>query len=82
MTVREYKTAAAFKQALEQRLRTASLSGIDFARRRQLVAGAGFALVHWNRARRSGRSPRSCTIPRASRSRPQWKRGGSARSRP
>ena len=34
---REYKTAAAFKQALEQRIRTASSSGIDFARRRQLV---------------------------------------------
>jgi hypothetical protein len=34
---RAYRTAAAFKQALEQRLRTASASGIDFARRRQLV---------------------------------------------
>lgn len=34
---REYRTAAAFKQALEQRLRTMSTSGIDFARRRQLV---------------------------------------------
>jgi predicted nucleotidyltransferase component of viral defense system len=34
---REYRTAAAFKQALEQRLRTASISRIDFARRRQLV---------------------------------------------
>lgn len=33
----EYRTAAAFKQALEQRLRTASASGVDFARRRQLV---------------------------------------------
>lgn len=32
-----YRTAAAFKQALEQRLRTASTSGVDFARRRQLV---------------------------------------------
>jgi hypothetical protein len=32
-----YRTAAAFKQALEQRLRTESASGIDFARRRQLV---------------------------------------------
>lgn len=29
---REYRTAAAFKQALEQRLRTASTSGVDFAR--------------------------------------------------
>ena len=37
MTVRKYNTAAAFKQALEQRLRAASVSGIDFARRRQLV---------------------------------------------
>jgi predicted nucleotidyltransferase component of viral defense system len=35
--IREYRTAAAFKQALERRLRTASTSGIDFARRRQLV---------------------------------------------
>ena len=34
---REYKSAAAFKQALEQRLRTSSTSGVDFARRRQLV---------------------------------------------
>ena len=34
---RDYRTAAAFKQALEQRLRTASTSGVDFARRRQLV---------------------------------------------
>lgn len=34
---REYRTAAAFKQALEQRLRTASTTGNDFARRRQLV---------------------------------------------
>ncbi|MCB9521712.1 MAG: nucleotidyl transferase AbiEii/AbiGii toxin family protein [Myxococcales bacterium] len=32
-----YGTAAAFKQALEQRLRSASTSGVDFARRRQLV---------------------------------------------
>ncbi len=37
MTTRRYSTAAAFKQALEQRLRTASDSGADFARRRQLV---------------------------------------------
>ena len=34
---REYRTAAAFKHALEHRLRTASTSGIDFTRRRQLV---------------------------------------------
>lgn len=32
-----YRNAAAFKQALEQRLRTSSKSGTDFARRRQLV---------------------------------------------
>jgi len=37
VTVREYNTAAAFKQGLEQRLRTASASGLDFSRRRQLV---------------------------------------------
>jgi hypothetical protein len=37
VTVRRYNTAAAFKQALEQRLRTASDSGPDFGRRRQLV---------------------------------------------
>ena len=34
---REYKSAAAFKQALEQRLRTSSTSGVDFDRGRQLV---------------------------------------------
>lgn len=34
---REYRTAAAFKQALEQRIRSTSTSGVDFARRRQLV---------------------------------------------
>ncbi|AKU93214.1 nucleotidyl transferase AbiEii/AbiGii toxin family protein [Vulgatibacter incomptus] len=34
---REYRTAAAFKQALEQHLRLASASGTDFARRRQLL---------------------------------------------
>ena len=34
---RTYGTTAAFKHALEQRLRAASSSGIDFARRRQLV---------------------------------------------
>lgn len=35
--IREYRSAVAFKQALEQRLRTASASGVDLARRRQLV---------------------------------------------
>ena len=37
MTVRSYATPQAFKQALEQRLKAASASGLDFARRRQLV---------------------------------------------
>ncbi len=37
MTVRVYPTAEAFKQALEQRLRTATRSGVDFARRRQIL---------------------------------------------
>ena len=32
-----YSTPAAFKQALEQRLRSTSTSGVDFARRRQLL---------------------------------------------
>ena len=34
---RTYRTATDFKQSLEQRLRTASSSGFDLARRRQLV---------------------------------------------
>lgn len=37
MTVRTYTSPQAFKQALEQRLRTASSTGADFARRRQLL---------------------------------------------
>lgn len=37
MTIRLYTPAASFKQALEQRLRTATRSGPDFARRRQLL---------------------------------------------
>ncbi len=37
MTPRTYATPAAFKQALEQRLRTATASGADLARRRQLL---------------------------------------------
>ena len=37
MTSRTYDSPAAFKQALEQRLRSASKSGLDFARRRQLL---------------------------------------------
>ena len=35
--MRKYESPAAFKQALEQRLRTPSSSGIDFTRRRQLL---------------------------------------------
>ena len=37
MTIRKYATAAGFKQGLEERLRAASASGGDFARRRQLL---------------------------------------------
>jgi len=37
MTVQTYASPQAFKQALEQRLKTASSSGADFARRRQLL---------------------------------------------
>jgi hypothetical protein len=37
MTARKYDSPGAFKQALEQRLRRDSSSGVDFARRRQLV---------------------------------------------
>ena len=37
MTNPRYATPQAFKQALEQRLRTESTSGVDIARRRQLL---------------------------------------------
>ena len=37
-----YATAAAFKQAVETRLRSSSSSGVDFARRRQLLVFARF----------------------------------------
>lgn len=37
MTVRQYTTALAFKQALEHRLKSSSTTGADFARRRQLL---------------------------------------------
>lgn len=37
MTARPYATPAAFRQALETRLKSASPTGIDFARRRQLL---------------------------------------------
>ena len=37
MTIRTYPSPEAFKQALEQRLRTSAKSGADFARKRQLL---------------------------------------------
>ncbi|MEA2691893.1 MAG: hypothetical protein QOJ16_1280 [Acidobacteriota bacterium] len=37
MTVRQYATPLAFKQALEQRLKSSSTTGTDFGRRRQLL---------------------------------------------
>jgi len=37
MTVRTYPSPEAFKQALEQRLRTSTTSGAEFARKRQLL---------------------------------------------
>jgi hypothetical protein len=37
VTARTYATPEAFKQAIEQRLRAASKTGADFARRRQLL---------------------------------------------
>jgi hypothetical protein len=37
MTVQTYASPQAFKQSLEQRLKTSSSSGADFARRRQLL---------------------------------------------
>jgi hypothetical protein len=37
VTARTYTTPAAFKQAVETRLKTASSSGLDFGRRRQLL---------------------------------------------
>src|SRR6202453_3514322 len=37
MTARTYNSPNAFKEALEQRLRSASKNGVDFARRRQLL---------------------------------------------
>ena len=37
MKARLYATPIAFKQALEQRLRSSSSTGVDFARRRQLL---------------------------------------------
>jgi hypothetical protein len=37
MTARAYSSPPAFKHALEQRLKTASKDGVDFARRRQLL---------------------------------------------
>jgi hypothetical protein len=37
MTIRTYSSAEAFKQALEQRLRTSAKTGAEFARKRQLL---------------------------------------------
>ena len=37
MTIRPYSSPVAFKQALEQRLRTSAKSGAEFARKRQLL---------------------------------------------
>lgn len=37
MTARQYATPLAFKQALEQRLKSSSATGVDFGRRRQLL---------------------------------------------
>ena len=37
MSVQTYASPQAFKQALEQRLKAASSSGVDFGRRRQLL---------------------------------------------
>ena len=37
MTIRTYPSPEAFKQALEQRLRTSAKSGAGFARKRQLL---------------------------------------------
>lgn len=37
MTLRTYSSPAAFKQSLEQRLRTSAKSGAEFARKRQLL---------------------------------------------
>jgi hypothetical protein len=36
-----YASSAAFKQALETRLRASSSTGVDFARRRQLLVSSG-----------------------------------------
>jgi hypothetical protein len=42
MTPRTHGSAEAFKQALEQRLRTATGTGVEFARRRQLLVFSRF----------------------------------------
>ncbi len=38
MKAKTYETPAAFKRALEDRLKAGSKTGVDFARRRQLLA--------------------------------------------
>jgi len=45
MIVQSYASPLAFKQALEQRLKSASNSGVDFARRRQLLVFARIVRV-------------------------------------
>jgi len=42
MTLRTHSSPEAFKQALEQRLRTSAKSGAEFARRRQLPTSGGY----------------------------------------
>jgi hypothetical protein len=39
---RTYASATAFQQALEERLRSASTTGVDFTRRRQLLVFGRF----------------------------------------
>jgi hypothetical protein len=42
VTLRKYPSPEAFKQALEQRLRTSAKSGAEFARKRQLLVFTRF----------------------------------------
>ncbi len=46
MTIRPYSSPEAFKQALEQRLRTATKSGAGFARKRQLLVSCTPQHIH------------------------------------
>jgi hypothetical protein len=45
MTPRTYSSPEAFKQALEQRLRASAKTGVEFARKRQLVVFDRFLRV-------------------------------------